>query len=76
MVTKDTVDEDVYAMQERKSKMNAAIMGSGEAPESDAVARSKEKKLLLRTAVDRFLRSPKGTVSGRENEVIYECDAI
>ena len=26
MVTKDTVDEDIYKIQERKSKMNDAIM--------------------------------------------------
>lgn len=56
LVSKDTVDEDIYAMQQRKSKMNAAIMGS----DAEWKKHSKdEKKLMLQTAVDRFLMSPK-----------------
>lgn len=51
MVTKDTVDADIYEMQERKAKMNAAIMESNEA--------KKERKVMLQAVVDRFLKSPK-----------------
>ena len=51
LVCKDTVDADIYEMQERKSKMNAAIM------ESSTEAK-KERKDMLQTAVNRFLSSP------------------
>eukprot|EP00980_Cylindrotheca_fusiformis_P006070 scaffold1306_cov100-Cylindrotheca_fusiformis.AAC.4 len=52
MVTNDTVDSDIYSMQERKSKMNAAIMESR--------TEKKERRELLENAVQRFLGSPKG----------------
>jgi SWI/SNF-related matrix-associated actin-dependent regulator 1 of chromatin subfamily A len=55
LVSKDTVDEDIYGMQQRKAMMNAAIMDNG----STAKEAPKEKAALLRTAVDRFLKSPK-----------------
>jgi hypothetical protein len=55
LVSKDTVDEDIYAMQQRKSKMNAAIMGS----DAEWNKQTKEdKKQMLETAVSRFLKSP------------------
>lgn len=61
MVTSGTVDADIFEMQERKSKMNAAIM--------ESKAEKKERKEMLQTAVERFLGSPKGkTVSHEPNK--------
>jgi hypothetical protein len=60
MVTKDTVDSDIYNMQERKSKMNAAIMDS-----TTTNAEKKEKKELLQIAVNRFLGSAKKAKPGQ-----------
>jgi hypothetical protein len=55
LVAKDTVDEDIYAMQQRKAKMNAAIMGS----DAEWNKQTKgDKKQMLETAVNRFLKSP------------------
>ncbi len=51
MVAKDTVDADIYEMQERKAKMNAAIMESNDS--------KKERKVMLQAVVNRFLKSPK-----------------
>jgi hypothetical protein len=55
MVSKDTVDEDIYMMQQRKAKMNAAIMGSDEYKKPSA----NETKHVLEIAVNRYLKSPK-----------------
>jgi hypothetical protein len=55
-------------MQERKAKMNAAIMESN----SD----KKERKEMLQSAVKRFLGSPKGkkkSASDKENEKEVVC---
>jgi len=73
LVAKDTVDEDIYKMQEKKAKMNAAIMESG----SD----KKEKRDLLQSAVERFLVSPKGknlpkSSNNKEDEDSEEEDFI
>ena len=54
MVSKDTVDEDIYMMQQRKAKMNAVIMGS----ETYKKTSAKDTKQVLETAVNRFLQSP------------------
>jgi len=55
MVSKDTVDFDIYDMQERKKKMNAAIMESS----SDWSKQEKKAKAeVLKSVVDRFLTSP------------------
>ena len=54
MVSKDTVDEDIYMMQQRKAKMNAAIMGSEAYKKPSAT----DTKQVLETAVNRFLQSP------------------
>lgn len=55
LVSKDTVDEDIYAMQQRKAKMNAAIMGS----DAEWNKHTKnDKKQMLEIAVNRFLKSP------------------
>ena len=52
LVTKDTVDADIYEMQERKAKMNAAIMESNESNNK------KERKVMLEALVNRFLTGP------------------
>jgi len=46
LVTKDTVDEDIYRMQERKSKMNAAIM--------DSRGAQKERKEMMQSALQHY----------------------
>eukprot|EP00934_Nitzschia_sp_Nitz4_P007849 Nitzschia sp. Nitz4//scaffold2_size372955//31330//34835//NITZ4_000361-RA/size372955-augustus-gene-0.353-mRNA-1//1//CDS//3329546590//7839//frame0 len=50
LVAEDTVDADIYNMQERKSKMNAAIMESNAAKNA--------KKEMLQSAVKNFMSSP------------------
>jgi len=61
------VDEDIYQMQQRKAKMNAAIMESGSDWDKEA---SKERGDLLQSAVDRFLQSPGAPArpADKENE--------
>lgn len=51
LVASDTVDADIYKMQERKAKMNAAIM------ESNSSKNAKEKKELLESALSRYISS-------------------
>ena len=57
MVTQGTVDEDIYSIQERKARMNDAIMeeggGGGKKPNDN-----KEMCGLAQSAVERFLKSP------------------
>lgn len=60
MVAAETVDADIFEMQERKSKMNAAIM--------ESKAEKKERKEMLQTAVERFLGSPKGKTQSDEEK--------
>jgi hypothetical protein len=55
LVTKETVDADIFEMQERKSKMNAAIMESN--------ADKKQRRDMLQTAVNRFLTTTTTTTS-------------
>lgn len=50
MVTKGSVDADIYSMQERKAKMNAAIMESKDG--------KKERQVMLKNEIQRFLGSP------------------
>ena len=60
MVTKDTVDEDIYMMQQRKAKMNAVIMDN-----DDEFKKSlkHETKQVLEIAVNRYLQSPKSNTT-------------
>ena len=51
LVAADTVDADIYEMQQRKARMNAAIMDSDWNKEEAKAA----KDQVLQTAVDRFL---------------------
>lgn len=66
LIAKDTVDEDIYSMQERKAKMSAAIMESS-ASSSSGFDSKKERDNVLQSAVDRFLGSPAG-VGRKEKE--------
>ena len=55
MVTEGTVDEDIYRIQERKARMNEAIM---ENKKNNKSSDSKEMCRLANAAVERFLMSP------------------
>ena len=69
LVTKDTVDADIYEMQERKAKMNAAIMESNDSGGSN---NKKERKVMLEALVNRFLTGPK---RNKNNSTAVEIDA-
>lgn len=70
LVAQNTVDADIYEMQERKSKMNAAILESSEA--------KNERKVMLQAAINRFLvTSPQGkknpaAKNGKDKENYYD----
>ncbi len=54
MITKETVDADIYSMQERKAEMNAAIL---ETKQSSSAAKKKEKEdmnVIFEMAVSRY----------------------
>ena len=55
MVTEGTVDEDIYKIQERKSKMNDAIM------EKQNKNESAEMCSLANAAIERFLATSVGS---------------
>jgi hypothetical protein len=55
LVTLDSVDESIYNMQQRKAKMNEAILGS--AAELKKIA-EEEKKIVVEEAVQKYLKSP------------------
>lgn len=62
MVTENTVDADIYEMQQRKAKMNAAILESGAS--NDKTKQKKEDEVfvskILESAVNRYeSKSPK-----------------
>lgn len=61
LVTEDTVDADIYEMQERKAKMNAAILDSGAPRKSNKRGEEEEVKRMLQKTVDRYLSPVKGT---------------
>lgn len=61
LVTKDTVDADIYEMQERKAKMNAAIMESNDNSK-------KERKIMLEALVNRFLTGPTNSINHNNKE--------
>ncbi len=52
MVTENTVDADIYKMQQRKAKMNEAIMESKTAKERKK--ESDEVQAILKMAVSRY----------------------
>ena len=69
MVTQGTVDEDIYRIQERKARMNEAIMEEG--GKKNKSSDSKEMCRLANAAVERFLKSPtKPEKKSEKSEVI------
>lgn len=78
LVSKSTVDDDIFCMQERKAKMNAAIM---DAPGSTSTNWETEKRLVLQTAVDRYLRNPHPSQDDGHDDITpvdagNECDDV
>ena len=63
MVTEGTVDEDIYKIQERKSKMNDAIMEKGGDSKQNK-SENADMSRLANGAVERFLKSPSRPLSG------------
>lgn len=65
LISKDCVDSDIYNMQERKKKMNAAIM---DAPATERTKEEKKAKTqMIKNAVDRYMSSPK-PASGKNSK--------
>ena len=57
MVTRGTVDEAIYSLQERKERMNEAIMD-----EKGAKKKNDDNEAIveiMKGAVDQYLKSPK-----------------
>lgn len=52
-VSKDTVDADIFEMQERKAKMNAAIMESS--TNKSMEVGKQERKAILQSVMQKFL---------------------
>ena len=75
LVAKDTVDEDIYDMQQRKALMNSAIMDNEQDFNKYA---QEEKKVIERNAIERVLKSrPADRCGGRATEtenVLEESD--
>lgn len=70
MVANDSVDSDIYDMQERKAKMESAIMSS---TDEWSKQEKKEKANVMKTAVDRFLcRSPPGHYNVEKAKIVKE----
>jgi SWI/SNF-related matrix-associated actin-dependent regulator of chromatin subfamily A containing DEAD/H box 1 len=57
MVTEGTVDADIYEMQQRKARMNAAILESSQEKAKKKTEEADVSNILL-SAVNRFLLSP------------------
>jgi hypothetical protein len=83
MVSQDTVDHDIFEMQQRKLKMSDALMNTGSKNiDWNNKQANKLKSLVLQTALDRFMQSPASsskhqTLSGRERvESADECDEV
>lgn len=76
LVAKDTVDQDIHSMQERKAKMSAAIMESS----SSNFETKNERENVLKAAVDRFMSSPSGRRTPdhqKENGLnVYSYDSL
>jgi SWI/SNF-related matrix-associated actin-dependent regulator 1 of chromatin subfamily A len=74
MVTRGTVDEAIYSLQERKERMNEAIMDeSGNKKKSD----NDDIKEIMKTAVDNFLKSPaKAKASLAQSKPVYSVETI
>jgi SWI/SNF-related matrix-associated actin-dependent regulator 1 of chromatin subfamily A len=77
LVSKNTVDEDIYEMQQRKAKMSELIMSNNGDSQNWSKQATKEKNLVLQTALDRVLKSPNGKSKvEKENELNIERDDV
>jgi SWI/SNF-related matrix-associated actin-dependent regulator 1 of chromatin subfamily A len=54
MVTENTVDSDIYKMQERKAEMNAAILERKESTSETKGREKKEMNMIFEMAVNRY----------------------
>jgi SWI/SNF-related matrix-associated actin-dependent regulator 1 of chromatin subfamily A len=71
MVTQGTVDEDIYSIQERKARMNKAIME--ESGKKDGKSKENEEKCAIaRAAVENFLKSPKRSIDNKAEPIVIE----
>lgn len=68
MVTRGTVDEAIYSLQERKERMNEAIMD--EKGNTKKAGDNNDIKEIMKQAVDGFLKSPKGKKTAAESKSI------
>ena len=59
MVTKGSVDEAIYSLQERKERMNEAIMD--EKGNTKKSGDNDDIKEIMRAAVDGYMKSPQAT---------------
>ena len=69
MVTRGTVDEAIYSLQERKERMNESIMdekGNTKNTDNDDI------KEIMKQAVDTYIKSPKGKVPVRLQSIDLE----
>ena len=78
LVSKDSVDHDIYEMQQRKAKMSQVIMATnGSESNNWSKEAAKEKDLVLQTAVERFLKSPAAECKlDKENDSDNERDSL
>ena len=60
LIASDTVDEDIYKMQEKKAKMNAAIM--------DSSSSRKEKSAILKSVLDRAEQEKENNTSHNNDD--------
>ena len=72
-MTQDTVDNDIFEMQERKAKMNAAIMENNESSSTSEWNKQAQQN-VLRTAVDRYLKSPPTTSTHRSEKMLDDSN--
>lgn len=70
LVAKNTVDSDIYEMQQRKSEMSALIMSTNNEKEWKGTS---ERSAVLKNALNRFFQSPKGKID-KENTNNFEED--
>jgi len=71
LVTEDSVDSDIYDLQQSKSRMSKMIMGTEN--EDWNTHASKHRGVVLKSALDRFLRSPNGKENSKNT---IHCDEI
>ena len=66
MITKGTVDEDIYHMQERKRSMNTAILENSKktGPEDE------DMKYVIKAVVNRFIEKAEAVIEKSESIIL------